>query len=120
MKHKKLLDIEKKNFTNNEDTVYSLTDIKEVAENVDTLIPMKLIVSRDGEEDGWLDFVFFEWVYSVDEDEYYEELCRVSGPSGFLSECRHTYFANNGYIFYMNRQVMITMIDYLTLYYDMD
>jgi len=119
MKADKLKLIEKQSYCNDEDTVYALKDIKDTAESVEILLDEGLIVSYDN-RDGWYDFAFYDWTYGTDDGDFYSLLCTVSGPADVLQECRHTYFANDGYIFYMNKKVMIAMLEFLEQYYDMD
>jgi hypothetical protein len=42
------------------------------------------------------------------------------GPISVLRELRHSYFGDNGYIFYVNRKDMELSFEYLSKYYDME
>lgn len=78
------------------------------------------IVAYEKTHEVWMDFLFLEMNHYSDGEAFYSELCRVSGPSEGLRECRHTFFADDGYLFYMNGKNIIAMIEFLDKFYDMD
>ena len=71
----------------------------------------------------WVKLHFLE-VNSWDEHEtFVSSLFKCEGPGGVdhpLRECRHTYFPDNGYVFYLNYDNMIAALDYCKNYFDMD
>jgi hypothetical protein len=44
----------------------------------------------------------------------------IHGYSGTLREGRHTYFPDDGYVFYMDSRLMRIALDYCEKYFDMD
>lgn len=42
------------------------------------------------------------------------------GPSGNLRECRHTYWGENGYVFYPNRKTINLALEHLSKHFDLD
>ena len=45
---------------------------------------------------------------------------RIEGFSETLREGRHTYFPEEGYVFYLNMKMMIAALNHCTKYFDMD
>lgn len=100
--------------------VASYSDVKETFGRVEDLTGADFIVGYEKANETWMDFIFLELNHYHNNEPFYSELCRVSGPSDGLRECRHTHFADDGYVFYMNGRNMITMIEFLDKFYDMD
>lgn len=87
----------------------------------------KLIVVEQKENDLWLNFLFLEWysdtLYTRNGEVMYSEwqaLAVVSGTGDSLRECRHMHFFNNGYIFYLDKDNFLLMIDFLSKHFDLD
>lgn len=99
---------------------YSDVLLKETQLNLEVIIPEKLIVVYS-DDNSWYDFCFMEW-QSTDSDgtKYYTKFMEVSGPSDPLRECRHSYIGNKGYVFYLEKDVMLAILNYLEKYYDLD
>jgi len=119
---RKLETIKEPCYSNTDEFMYNIGKLLGVFEIVKKLRDDSFIVAYN-ESDNWYDFVFLEWESESDEGVFYKELCRVSGPGGkdsSLRECRHTYFADNGYIFYMKKENIRAMLDFLEEYYDLD
>lgn len=96
-------------------TVYSLKDVKS-----------KSLVKFLG-EDGYLamidnenavEFAVFCWHYNDNDDSMLTLQFHGKGFSGELRECRHTYWGDNGYIFYPNGKVISAAFKELSLYFD--
>ena|SRR5258708_25253720 len=42
------------------------------------------------------------------------------GPTGSLRECRHTYWGEEGYMFYLKKDTIVSALEKLSEYYDLD
>lgn len=104
---------------NEKEFIYKLEDLKQNFDNVEILSEEYFIVAYNN-SDCWYDFYFFEWNSTSDEGQYFKEYAKVSGPSDNLRECRHTYFQNEGYIFYLEKKKMLLFIEFLERYYDLN
>lgn len=104
-----------------EDSLYRLDRLQK-HHKMETILEESLYVAANDNGD-WVECTFFEWTSESDDGVYLTPLFSSSGPGGVdcpLRECRHTYFADKGYVFYMNRERMIAALDYCTKYWDMD
>ena len=72
------------------------------------------------EKDGWLSWVLLEWVSGDGADgiDLFDIVVHGEGSSG-LRECRHTYFGDDGYIFYLDGDVLSWGIEQLRQWFDM-
>jgi len=71
----------------------------------------------------WMSFAFLEfssWTYGTPKDTAeLSMLMHGEGPAGFLRECRHTYWGEDGYIFYPNKKHIDAAMQWLSKYYDL-
>lgn len=68
----------------------------------------------------WLQFAVLTF-YSSDLDGsnvWCELLFNGHGPSDSLRECRHTYWGENGYVFYPNAPVIVAAFEALSEFFD--
>lgn len=79
-----------------------------------------LYVVKDTTRDHWTKLHFLVPNSWDDEETYVTSLFKCEGTGGVLRECRHTYFPNDGYVFYMNHQDMINALNYCKEFFDMD
>ena len=70
--------------------------------------------------DKWNHLLFLQFEHSDDSGITFSVLCKVNGYSGSLREMRHTWFSDNGYVFYLNRKNFQAMLEYCSKYFDMD
>jgi hypothetical protein len=71
--------------------------------------------------DCWCEFIFLTFSFEDDSVIGTEKLFSASGPLASLKECRHTYWGDDGYIFYPNMDYIIASLSYLKkLGYSMD
>lgn len=109
-----------KSYGNNE-PCFKLSEIKTYS-TVEMLLPRRLWVAYILQE-GCLDFAFFEFGSIILDDPIDEsQLNLLLHGRGFTGgrECRHTYWGEEGYIFYPNASNIIAAINWLTKYFDMD
>lgn len=98
-------------------TMYKLSDM---LKNF-TVVPVtKGLYAIEDNQEHWIDVCFMTLDSSMDNEEFLSELFRSSGTLGCLRECRHTYFPDDGYVFYMNKGDMVAALEYLEKYFDMD
>lgn len=73
-------------------------------------------------EKFWLDFAVLRFEHSDNDGSNIavKTMLHGSGPSGNLRECRHTYWGENGYIFYPNKKVIKAALNELGKYFDLD
>lgn len=110
-----------------DEPIFILGKIKEKF-TVEELISESLWVAHDyaKNEKGycWMNFGFFEFKSIEMGKNYNHAECDMlmygSGPVGALKECRHTYWGDNGYIFYPNKQNIIKALEWLEKFYEMD
>lgn len=107
------------------DLLYKLDTLKENFQ-YEELIPESLWVMHNNnpDKDGYcsLDFAFFDF-NSSDGDGSNVELNMIMygwGPTGTLKECRHTYWGKDGYIFYPNKKKIEIILNWLSVYFDME
>lgn len=103
-----------------ESRVACYSDLEDTFDRVEDLSGASFIVAYEEFNETWMDFIFLELSHYSNDEAFYSELCRVSGPSDGLRECRHTHFADDGYVLYMSGKNMIAMIEFLSKFYDMD
>ena len=72
--------------------------------------------------EGWDQIHYFEFHSSNYNGscEIVSSLFRIEGVSDVLKEARHTYFPEEGYVFYLNKNLMVAALDHCTKYFDMD
>ena len=70
--------------------------------------------------DKWDHLLFLQVEQTDDSGITFKVLCKVNGYSGNLREMRHTWFSDNGYVYYLNRNDINSMLDYCSKYFDMD
>lgn len=68
----------------------------------------------------WDHLLFLEFQSESDIELNLKPLCKVNGYSDSLREMRHTWFADKGYIFYLNKVNFLSFLDYCSKYFDMD
>lgn len=69
--------------------------------------------------DQSMQFKFMNFVSFDGDTTYVETIMSGRGCIG-LRECRHTYWGENGYIYYLNGQHLITIISWLKNHFDLD
>jgi hypothetical protein len=76
--------------------------------------------SNDKEDRLWLKFAVLEFAYSERDDTGIMYTCvfHGEGPSGNLRECRHTYWGEDGYLFYPDGRLIAEAFKELSKYYD--
>ena len=79
-----------------------------------------LYVVQDTKREHWTRLHFLVANSWSDEETYVESLFKCEGTGDVLRECRHTYFPNDGYVFYMNYSDMTRALDYCKKFFDMD
>lgn len=104
-----------------DDVLYSLDKVK-VAHEVEKLSCQHdsfLVLNKKDEH--WMKFAVLSF-YQSNTDGSQMTLIEVfhgEGPTG-LRECRHTYWGDSGYIFYPHKSVIISALEKLSQYYDLD
>lgn len=88
------------------DTLYKLPDTAKelVSENLWVL---------DKSEDGCHEFYFLEFDNGDSKETWAKLLMHGRGFLGNLKECRHTYWGDEGYIFYPNKKYIEAILNYL-------
>lgn len=77
-------------------------------------------VTVDG-GDSWTSLHFFrEYKKTSDGFIKVKSILKMEGPSGPLRKARHTYIPNNGYIFYVDYNEIMTCLNYAKNYFDLD
>lgn len=76
-----------------------------------------LVLKWDSEKFN-LDFAVMEFFMSDMSDTMLKCTFYGSGPTGNLRECRHTYWGENGYVFYPHGPTIIAAFKELSKYYD--
>ncbi len=71
-------------------------------------------------ESTWMHFAVLQFVCSDGDDKNVltQVVFHGEGPSGNLRECRHTYWGDEGYIFYPNGKVIMAAFRALAEFYD--
>lgn len=105
-------------------TVYSLDEAKEKYE-VRTLTDDSYLVlnrNRFGNNENWLDFAVLEFSYSdVDSTNVFLScVFNGGGPTDILRECRHTWWGEDGYVFYPKIEIITEGLKALEEFFDMD
>lgn len=113
-----------------DDKGYFLKDLKKHATKIfelDSSCWLTLYSNTSLLKDGWVYYSMFEQVEAdtevvagvlVEKDIKVEELFHGDGPTGSLKELRHTYFANEGYIFYLPMEATIKALTILQEYFN--
>ena len=76
-------------------------------------------VSNNG---NWVKLEFLEWVTEDEDYGYFSKVWQIEGPGGKdhpLREGRHSNFGDEGYIFYLNKQLMLDSLEIANEYFDM-
>jgi len=103
-----------------EDDGNLLSDVSSRYE-VEELIEDNLWVAIIHEERAtFTELAFLTFRSSDDEDTKVDLLFTIEGPSDHLREGRHTRFRDKGYLFYMDKEHMITALEYCSKYFDMN
>ena len=115
-----------KSITNSDDDVFFLEDQK-----ADELIQLAgadawLAIKKDG--DLIVNFAVFDFFYGPsspartpdDRKTAYVMLLHGSGPSGNLRECRHIWWGEDGYTYYLNFAVVEAALRELRKWFDGD
>jgi hypothetical protein len=106
---------------NDDDKVFPLSKCPE-GFVIEALIKDKLWVCHNFKfSGGFMDFAFFDYSYLCDDsnETYTTLMMHGSGPSNNLRECRHTFWGEDGYIFYPQKSHIIAALDWLEKYYDL-
>ena len=106
----KKIDIEKE---------YYLQEIKKYYK-IEELLEDRLWVASTMEMEIHQTLIFLKFNYSDDDGINVTTLFSIEGPIGNLKEGRHTYFPENGYIFYMNYEEMCISLNHCKKYFEMD
>lgn len=100
--------------------VYSLDSIKAKYE-VREICPNAWLVLKWDTDHLWLNFALLAFHSSDGDDKNILTDCVFygEGPVGSLKEYRHTYWGNNGYIFYPNQRIITEGLKALSEFYDL-
>lgn len=103
---------------NPEKQAYYLSDLMKVGQLQQLGEHLWAIVVSSPED--WKEWAIFEWQCS--DENLVETTMLVSGcgPTGYLKECRHTYWGENGYIFYPNAEHLKLALNWLETMYEME
>lgn len=103
---------------NGDTDVYSFDYIKDNFKYKE-LIRNGLLVLKQ-KEDYWLDFAVLEFHCSNSDDtsKMYSMIFYGSGTLGALRECRHTYWGEEGYLFYPDGKLITAAFLELSEYFD--
>lgn len=101
---------------NKDGFVYPLEAAKKF-EIIDLCCGGKLILNID---DNTIDFAVLEFYSSGinDTNVLLSEIFHGVGFSGSLRECRHTYWGEDGYVFYPNGKIIADAFKKLSIYFD--
>jgi hypothetical protein len=97
----------------------SIEDIKKLGEVVE-IVKEQLWVVKSINNEGYDELQFMTFRSSSDNELNLDPMFIIHGYSGNLREGRHTYFPDNGYVFYMNSKLMKEALTYCENYFDMD
>jgi len=105
----------------NDDKAYSLERISKEFE-ITPLSKSAWLVLNWNEEKYWLKFVVFDFFYSDADNKnvMLQPVFHGEGTGGALRECRHTWWGDNGYIFYPNKNTIELALKELSKYFDFD
>jgi hypothetical protein len=78
-----------------------------------------VVYRKDPEFPGTKNFAFLRYSYS-DDNIYCDVMMHGYGFSESLRECRHTYWGEDGYIFYPDSRHIRAILDELEIHFDMD
>lgn len=80
-----------------------------------------LVLNWDKEK-FWLKFAAMDFFYSDGDNInlYLKPVFYGDGPTGNLREFRHTYWGDDGYMFYANKKTIVGALELLSKYYDFD
>jgi len=115
------IDSKEKSLVHDNDFVYSLDYLKKTFEVVEIIKDRGWIVFKwDAEDgkDGWIKWAVMDWYGSWNNKQFVNVEFQGEGPSGSLRECRHTYWGEDGYIFYPNGPLITAAFQELSKYYD--
>lgn len=106
--------------SHNDSWVYSLDKAKEKFEVAQVADRGWVVVKTDGPIT--IDFAVFEFSHSDADDSniMMSHIFHGTGPSGGLRECRHTYWGENGYVFFPDAEIISKALEFLKKYFDMD
>jgi hypothetical protein len=103
----------------NDCPVYLLSEIRSKSDLLELCADGYLAVLPNVEKDSCLVvFGVFTHVYTDDTGEYVSTQFHGYGFSGALRECRHTYWGQDGYLFYSNGKVISLAFKELSKYFD--
>lgn len=103
----------------NDNPVYLLSEIRSKSDLLELCTDGYLAVLSNADDDSSLVvFGVFTHVYTDDTDEYVSVQFHGYGFSGALRECRHTYWGEDGYIFYPNGKAISLAFKELSKYFD--
>jgi len=130
MLEKLLKEVGKKDKMNQEDVVYPLDKILSAATKVIEIDEGSgscwLCLYQKEEYEHWLDYGLFQIVSSASDGSSTEVSCIFQGGGTgtlkegefSLREFRHTYFGDDGYVFYMPIKETIKALQILSTYFD--
>lgn len=101
----------------NDDKVYLLPTARNNIE-VHELSPDNWLVLNWDNEKFWLRFAVLQLSYTEKEEQYCTLVFHGEGPTGNLRECRHTWWGEEGYVFYPPGPVIAAAFTFLGRYYD--
>ncbi len=103
------------------DVVYPLDRIDVRYERRELTPSVWLILNWDANK-LWLKFAVLEFYCSEGDGKNTMLSCvfHGEGPVGNLRECRHTYWGNDGYLFYPNGKAITSGIQALSEFFDID
>ena len=86
----------------------------------DTIALNERIYVVKADKDGIIDLHFLRVDSWDDEETYVSSIFKIHGVGGSLREGRHTYFPDDGYVFYMDYEEMLTCLNYCKKHFDMN
>jgi hypothetical protein len=99
------------------DVTYSLNEIKLKFDIVELQPEQSWFVSQS--DGNWMEWAVFEWAGGlIGENPDASLLFYGGGTLGSLREMRHTYFPDNGYVFYFPIKTMQLALAELSKYFD--
>lgn len=97
---------------------WTMQEIESVSTNVRDDAGEVLVAVR--EEGIKVEFVVLSWCSASDQGSEYEHVFHGYGYSGALRELRHSYWGEDGYIFYPQASVITSALTMLKEWFDVD
>ena len=106
----------------NADPVYAADEIRGVATRVVEINRTGLLAVLVDDESTWVQVALFRFSSSNSDGSgvMHQLVMHGEGPSGPLREFRHSYWGEDGYIFYAPRKLIVGALDALKEWFDLD